>query len=177
MTSYPMESQAPKSTRSDVSARSMTPSEKEAEKLRLQQLVNTFAKKAVRGCPCTYLKEVAGGDRCTTHYRIDKSLEYMIVVSNQDPNVAEVTCPVAEIQDIYSYVEDGEACFPSEVLSVLKSVELELLLMVVYRSGSDKMYRFCLLEESKESRDNFLECLRILCIYAQSAQANTQSHV
>jgi hypothetical protein len=150
---------------------SLTPSEKEAEKARLQQLVNSFAKRAVRGCPCTYLKEVTG-ERCSTQYRIDKSLEYLIVMSDKDPNRAEVTCPIAAIQDIYSFVEDGEACFPVNVVQTLKGEEQELLLMVVYRSGADKMYRFCLLEESQKSRDDILECLRILCIYAQSAPAD-----
>jgi len=155
----------------DLSARSMpslSPSEKEAEKARLQQLVNSFAKKAVVGCSCTYLKEVSG-DRCNTRYRIDKSLEYLSVMSDKDPNTAEVTCPIAAIQDVYSLVEDGEACFPVNVVQQLKVEEQELLLMIVYRSGPDKMYRFCILEESRKSRDDFLECLRILCIYAQSA--------
>lgn len=157
-----------------LSARSLSPEEKEAEKARLQQLVNSFAKKAVRGCPCVYLKE-STGERCSTQYRIDKSLEYLIVVSSQDTTRAEVTCPIAAIQDIYSLVEDGEGCFPAEVVSNLKPEEQNLLLMVVYRNGHSKMFRFCLLEESPESRDTFLECLRILCIYAQSApQASGQ---
>merc|ERR1719201_1381170 len=158
--------------RSDDSARSapsLTASEKEAEKARLQQLVNSFAKKAVRGCPCVYLKE-STGERCSTQYRIDKSLEYLIVVSSQDTTRAEVTCPIAAIQDIYSLVEDGEGCFPAEAISKLTPEYQKMLLMVVYRSGQGgKMFRFCLLEESVDSRDTFLECLRILCIYAQSA--------
>merc|ERR1719201_2663869 len=148
--------------RSDDSARSapsLTASEKEAEKARLQQLVNSFAKKAVRGCPCVYLKE-STGERCSTQYRIDKSLEYLIVVSSQDTTRAEVTCPIAAIQDIYSLVEDGEGCFPADVVSKLKPEDQKMLLMVVYRSGQSKMFRFCLLEENAESRDTFLECLR-----------------
>lgn len=151
-----------------TSARSLTEEEKEAEKVRLQALVNTFAKKAVRGCPCVYLKE-GTGDRVKTQYRIDKSLEHLIIINAEDASHAEVTCPISAIQDIYSLVEDGAACFPTEVIKVLKPEEMELLLMVVFRNSSDKMFRFCLLEDSRESRDIFLECLRILCIYAQSA--------
>mmetsp|Transcript_49940 Transcript_49940/g.79024 ORF Transcript_49940/g.79024 Transcript_49940/m.79024 type:complete len:220 (-) Transcript_49940:140-799(-) len=152
------------------SARSLTPEEKEAEKARLQQLVNSFAKKAVRGCPCTYLKE-STGERLNTQYRIDKSLEYLIVVSDQDANRAEVTCPISSIEDIYSLVEDGAECFPTEVVSKLSSEEQSLLLMVVYRGGQSKMFRFCLLEQTASSRDIFLECLRILCIYAQAGNS------
>jgi len=155
------------------SARSLSPEEKEGEKARLQQLVNSFAKKAVKGCPCLYLKE-STGERVATQYRIDKSLEYLIVVSSQDSQRAEVTCPIGAIQDIYSLVEDGEGCFPTEVVSKLKPEEQNLLLMVVYRNGQSKMFRFCLLEENPESRDTFLECLRILCIYAQSSPAATE---
>mmetsp|Transcript_24862 Transcript_24862/g.54972 ORF Transcript_24862/g.54972 Transcript_24862/m.54972 type:complete len:219 (-) Transcript_24862:62-718(-) len=151
------------------SARSLSAKEKEAEKLRLQNLVNSFAKKAVKGCSCTYVKE-GTGERATRHYRIDRSLEFLLVV---DPEAAatsspEVTCPIAAIQDIYACVEDGEQCFPPQVVSALEPEELDLLLMVVYRSGQDKMFRFCILEETPESRDTFLESLRILCIYAQS---------
>lgn len=153
------------------SDRSLSPEEKEAEKQRLQQLVNSFAKKAVKGCPCMYLKE-STGEQCRTQYRIDKTLEYLIIVAGEDATKAEVTCPIAAIQDIYSFVEDGENCFPVEVTSKLSAEQKEFLLMVVYRSGNSKMFRFCLLEESAGSRDIFLECLRVLCIYAQSnAQA------
>jgi len=145
----------------------LTDEEKEAEKVRLQTLVNTFAKRAVRGCPCTYVKEGTGA-KLSTHYRIDKSLGYLLVLSARDKNVQEVSCPVAAIQDIYSWIEDGEACFPPEVVKGLTPEEKEMLLMVVYRGGA-KMFRFCILEKSTESRDIFLECLRVLCIYAQSA--------
>jgi len=176
------------SSQSEASSRSLTAEQKEAEKARLQALVNSFAKRAVRGCPCEYVRE-GTGERLVTQYRIDKSLEYLIIVTpndcagdapagretevaplaNQEQQSHEVMCPIAAIQDIYSLIEDGEGCFPPEVVHVLKPVETPLLLMVVYRTGSDKLYRFCLMAESSESRDIFLECLRILCIYAQSA--------
>jgi hypothetical protein len=171
----PPEVTAPRQTEEALppnSDRSLSPEEKEAEKQRLQQLVNSFAKKAVKGCSCMYLKE-STGEQCRTQYRIDKTLEYLIIVSSEDATKAEVTCPIASIQDIYSYVEDGENCFPVEVTSRLSPEQKQYLLMVVYRSGNSKMFRFCLLEESAGSRDVFLECLRVLCIYAQSnAQAD-----
>jgi len=150
------------------SSRSLTAEQKEVEKARLQALVNSFAKRAVRGCPCEYVRE-GTGERLVTQYRIDKSLEYLIIVTPNEQQSHEVLCPIAAIQDIYSMIEDGEGCFPPEVVRVLKPAETPLLLMVVYRTGSDKLYRFCLMAESSESRDIFLECLRILCIYAQSA--------
>jgi len=148
--------------------RSMTDEEREVEKTRIQGMVNAFAKKAVKGCSCIYLSE-ASGERAPTQYRIDRGLEYLIIMSPIDAAKAEVTCPIANIEDIYSLVEDGEGCFPPKVLDSLSPSEMELLLMVVYRGSQDKIFRFCLLEDGQESRDNFLECLRILCIYAQQA--------
>jgi hypothetical protein len=144
--------------------------EREAEKARLQALVNAFAKKAVRGCTCTYFKERTA-ERVPTEYRIDKSLEYLVVVNARDPSgtgTPEVTCPIGRIQDIYSLAEDADSCFPANVVEALDPKERDLLLMVVYRMGDSKNFRFVLLEESRESRDIFLESLRILCIYAQS---------
>lgn len=164
----PAQAPAPAKPAEGSTGRSLSSEEKEQEKARLQQLVNSFAKKAVKGCPCTYIKE-GTGERCPTKYSIDKTLEYLMVMSPEDPSKAEVTCPISAIQDIYSLVEDGEAAFPPEVLQNVKRAEMELLLLVVYRSGADKYFRFVLLEESRESRDVFLECIRILCIYAQSA--------
>eukprot|EP00931_Biecheleriopsis_adriatica_P074140 TRINITY_DN48267_c0_g1_i1.p1 TRINITY_DN48267_c0_g1~~TRINITY_DN48267_c0_g1_i1.p1 ORF type:complete len:219 (-),score=47.85 TRINITY_DN48267_c0_g1_i1:88-744(-) len=157
-------SEAPPSARS---GRSLTAEEKEQEKVRLQTLVNGFAKKAVRGCPCVYFKE-GSAERMSTHYRIDKSLEYLVLLGPKEAGPAEVTCPVAAIQDIYSLLEDGAHCFPQAVISQLSPEESDLLLMVVFCNNEGKLFRFCLLEASKESRDIFLECLRILCIYAQS---------
>mmetsp|Transcript_28119 Transcript_28119/g.77414 ORF Transcript_28119/g.77414 Transcript_28119/m.77414 type:complete len:228 (-) Transcript_28119:263-946(-) len=152
-----------------VSARSLTPEEKEQEKARIQDMVNRFARSALVGCPCVCIRE-ASGERIATKYRINKNLEYLVVLSARDEAKAEITCPIADIQDIYSYVEDGETCFPPVVLSALRPEELELLLMVVFHADGDKVYRFCLLEQCIDARDTFLECLRILCIYASSAR-------
>mmetsp|Transcript_53027 Transcript_53027/g.154313 ORF Transcript_53027/g.154313 Transcript_53027/m.154313 type:complete len:214 (+) Transcript_53027:130-771(+) len=151
-------------------ARSLAPEEKEREKDRLQRLVNSFARKAVKGAPCTYFNEKTG-ERFATQYRIDKGLEYLIVLSSGDADRAEVTCPIVSIQDIYSVLEDGESCFPPEVLSAARPGELDRMLMVVYQGGHEAVYRFCLLEESRDGLEMFLECLRILCIYAQQASS------
>eukprot|EP00933_Yihiella_yeosuensis_P084187 TRINITY_DN98595_c0_g1_i1.p1 TRINITY_DN98595_c0_g1~~TRINITY_DN98595_c0_g1_i1.p1 ORF type:complete len:225 (-),score=33.96 TRINITY_DN98595_c0_g1_i1:130-804(-) len=165
-----MQDKGPADAELPASARSLTAEEKEVEKKRLQVLVNNFAKKAVRGCPCVYIKE-GSAEKVKTHYRIDKGLENLLVVNAKDTSNPEVVCPMVTIQDIYSLAEDGASCFPQEVIRCLKPEETELLLMVVF-SGSGavpgKLLRFCILEESRESRDVFLECLRILCIYAQS---------
>eukprot|EP00929_Paragymnodinium_shiwhaense_P059061 TRINITY_DN29566_c0_g1_i2.p1 TRINITY_DN29566_c0_g1~~TRINITY_DN29566_c0_g1_i2.p1 ORF type:complete len:234 (+),score=51.95 TRINITY_DN29566_c0_g1_i2:84-785(+) len=145
---------------------------KEQEKVRLQQLVNDFARKAVKGCPCTYIRE-RSGERIPALYLIDKRLERLTVCKAEDQASPEVSCSIANIQDIYTLEEDGGDCFPSEVQAALTREEPPMLLMVVYQQ-QNQLFRFSLLEESRESRDAFLECLRVLCIYAQSAGSGAQ---
>jgi len=151
------------------SDRSLDDEEKELEKVRLQQRVNDFAKRALKGCPCILFKG-SPAERYESQYCIDKNLDHLIVLSPTDMNAAEINCPIGDIQDIYSIVEDGPACFPPEVIAgVATQSEMERLLMVVYHNaGKKNLVRFCIVEESCDSRDAFLECLRILCIYAQS---------
>jgi len=148
-------------------ARSLTEEEKQAEKARLQGLVNFFAKRAVRGCRCEYIREGVV-ERVAAQYRIDKNLEFLCIHNATDQNLQEVSCPIAAIHDIYALADDAEICFSPEVVKALRPEEVDLLLMVVYKIA-DNVFRFCILEESKDSRDIFLESLRILCIYAQSA--------
>lgn len=160
---------APEILTGSARSMSMTEEEKDEEKSRIQEMVNRFAKGALVGCPCICIRE-GSGERVATKYRINKSLEYLVILSVRDVERAEITCPIADVQDIYSYVEDGESCFPPAVIAALGPQELELLLMVVYHSDGDRVLRFCLMERCIESRDTFLECLRILCIYAASAR-------
>lgn len=141
-------------------------SDRERERDRLQRLVNRFARKAVRGVPCTYLDETTG-ERFATKYRVDKGQQILLIVGDKSARHAEVTCPVGGIQDIYSIVEDGEACFPQPVRAALRPEELEKLLMVVYNDTKGGDSRFCLLEDSRASLDMFMECLKVLSIYAQ----------
>lgn len=161
---------APPEETDDSLGKTMTAEEKEAEKVRLQQLVNAFVRNAAKGCPCTYLKEVSG-ERSVTRYFLDKRLEHLVVVAAHDTTVAEVRCPIGAIQDIYCLTEDGVGVFPAKVVQPLTQEEQQLLLMVVYRSDRGGTHRFCLLLDTPDSRDNFLECLRILCIYTQSLQS------
>lgn len=159
---------------SEAPAKNLTAEEKDVEKARLQQLVNNFVKNAAKGCPCTYLKEVSG-ERYATRYFLDKRLEHLVVVSSTDATVAEVRCSISAIQDIYCLIEDGAGCFPAKVVGMLSEEEQSLLLMIVYRSDRGGTHRFCLLADNAEDRNNFLECLRILCIYMQSIASGQQN--
>mmetsp|Transcript_107362 Transcript_107362/g.346475 ORF Transcript_107362/g.346475 Transcript_107362/m.346475 type:complete len:221 (-) Transcript_107362:318-980(-) len=164
----PDRSAADTPAKAPISARSLTDEERN-EKIRIQAMINRFAKAALAGCPCMCIREDTG-TRFSTKYRINKSLEYLVVLSEEDAAKAEVTCPIADIHDIYTFVEDGAEAFPAQVMEGVSSEERPLLLRVVFGSDAKALSYFCLLEESCESRDTFLESLRVLCIYAASAR-------
>lgn len=140
---------------------------RQAEKSRLQSLLHQFAQKAVKGCPCVYFKE-GTSERCQSRYRMDRLLETLMLVNGQDPGQLEISCPVIAIQDIYTMAEDGPGHFPPEVVAALKPEEKDQLLMIVFRDATQKFAHLCIAQESKQSCDEFLECMRILSIYAES---------
>jgi hypothetical protein len=146
--------------------RRRSPQDEEKEKARLQNLVDTFARKAVRGCLVTHVDE-RRGDQTACLYRIDKNLRHLTLLSKEDRKVV-AECPLKDIQDIY-LVEDGEECFPPSVLRQVSGADRGLLLMLVFGSSDANVFSFCMLEESCESRDMFLESMRILSIYASHA--------
>merc|ERR1712113_373705 len=126
-----------------------------------------MGKKALTGCPCTYFARDTG-DRIAGSYRIDQRLQHFSVMTARNDAAEEaLRCPLAAVQDVYTFVEDGERCFQPEMVAKLNQRDKELLIKIVYRT-SDETSWFCMLEESPESRDVFLESLNILCIYAQS---------
>merc|ERR1711920_996099 len=136
------------------------------EEARLQELVTAFAGQLVRGRPCTYFDQ-ATGKRATAQYRTDKKIQRLTIVPSR--GTPQVACPLGVIQDIYCFAYDGEACFPPKIVSNLKPNEPELLLMVVYEGTHGENQSFCILEESSDSRDTFMECMRILSVYAKAA--------
>mmetsp|Transcript_17790 Transcript_17790/g.46952 ORF Transcript_17790/g.46952 Transcript_17790/m.46952 type:complete len:203 (-) Transcript_17790:403-1011(-) len=138
--------------------------ERESEKARLKVLVNQFANKASKGCPCSYFSE-ATGERIETTYRLRWNLSELTIVSPKDSSETIAHCPLATIQDIYTLSEDGESCFPAKIVKAVRPEEQDRLVLVVYQGGQILTF----LEESIESRDRLLECLRILCIYARAS--------
>mmetsp|Transcript_38657 Transcript_38657/g.70365 ORF Transcript_38657/g.70365 Transcript_38657/m.70365 type:complete len:197 (+) Transcript_38657:133-723(+) len=133
------------------------------EQAELQEVVIDFIKRASSGCPCTLLDNT----RRTAEYRLDRKHENLLMMSNTDYNMPQVTCPLSAITDIFSYVEDGSRVFPKHVLQLVKESELDRLVMVVY-SGEDSTLRLCFLEATSASRDAFLDTIRVLCVCAQS---------
>merc|ERR1712110_703207 len=93
------------------------------EKERLRELIENFAKQAVKGCPCTIVND---GKRISAQYHLDQSLQQLTIAPSSG---SAIVCQLTAIQDIYSVAEDGEACLPPKLLSKLYPHEKELLIM------------------------------------------------
>jgi len=142
--------------------------EDDLKKANLTKLVHNFTRNATRGSPCIYLDEISN-ERCPTLYTIDKDLKHLIILSPKDDEGALVVCPLPSIEDVYA-VDDGESSFPKILLEKLSPEEKEVMSMIVYRKGKDDniLLRLCLLSESRILRDEFLECMRVLNVYAKT---------
>jgi len=145
---------------SEASIPTLTPEEKQREKDRLQELVKSFAKRALQGIPCTFVDSSTG--QChDTVYKVGKKLETLIISPPSGTSIPEIACSIATIDEIYGYKEGGgEVEFPPAVISALSSEQSQRALMVCHASGS-----FCFLESSTDSRESFLTCMRILRLY------------
>mmetsp|Transcript_103148 Transcript_103148/g.220625 ORF Transcript_103148/g.220625 Transcript_103148/m.220625 type:complete len:307 (+) Transcript_103148:69-989(+) len=141
----------------------------EAKKTGLQDQVPHFLVKAMKGCECTYIPD-GSSERVSADYFIDRSLGLLSVIPKRASSCAshpqargeKVSIPLDAIQDVY-LIDDGESCFPSEVIAALRPYEREALFMIVYGSDPQAMSSCCMLDTSRENRNLFLESLRVLC--------------
>jgi hypothetical protein len=144
---------------------------KEAEKVRLKRILHNFVRGAKAGFPCVCIRTRGGRvTRLNASYGLSKAMDQLVVreLSNLDGEPM-MECLLADITDVYSMAEDGETCFPSPVLDAVQPAEKERLLLLVYDFHDlipEKRRYICLLMESVERREAFLECLRLLCICA-----------
>lgn len=168
----------------DISPSPSPPAESEeiSEKERLQEQVNVFSRQALKGCPCSLVVSVGEGPsqalRCT--YKIDKSFAVLSIFERQSGQ-EQVKMKITSIQDIYSLADDGESVFPERVLRAVDERSRPLLLMIVFSedaptrsngrdSPPDEVVSKCyIIEESVADRDRFLDCLKVLCIYANTS--------
>jgi len=142
----------------------------EAERQRLKTLLSDFVKTAMKGSPCICIQE--GGERMSASYSLDAAMTKLVVRGLQKPGYKLVLeCPLAQIKDVYSIAQDGELPFPAPVLAAVHPEEKGQLLMLVCVSElrPDEPLQICLVLDTVECRDTFLECLRMLCLCAMFA--------
>lgn len=143
---------------------------KEAEKARLKKLLYDFIKRSTAGIPCIWVQNRGDQiERVNGWYSLDAAMAKLTVQGiGSEPTESTFTLP--QIKDLYSIEADGEDCFPASVLAAVQPDERERLLMLIYCDDDVDKYHdecVCLLVESIEAREAFLECLKLLCICAR----------
>jgi len=136
------------STRSHSS--SLTPEEKEREKIRLQKLVKDFAQDAVRGIPVCII-DTRTGNSCNATFRLGKHLEY-VALSPFTNGETERQFGMKEVTSVYK---------GREVLRLVKLSPESLGALCVgmfLSSGRHVVFSF----QSQTERDRFYTCLKIL---------------
>merc|ERR1712217_163790 len=147
---------------------------KEQERIKLRKVMDTFTRKALEGIPCTYIQEEDGkASLVGASYGLDRTFTGIHLTCLQGTSSElSVTCPLVNIEDVYTVAADGEDCFPPAVLEAVGAKDMERLIMVVYEGGqretTGEPLRFCILEESVESVQVFMDCLQTLHTYAAS---------
>jgi hypothetical protein len=129
-------------------------------------MVTTFAKRAVKGCPCKIFVELEPID---ANYHIDRKLTCLTFESNFDRSYGDemkVECPLFMIESIHSLIESGEAFFPAAILSAVNFDEKDRLLMLSYRSTTGEIVGLFIVEELHNQVQEFCESVLILCASA-----------
>lgn len=144
----------------DSADASYSPEEKAEEKARLQELVKSFAKRAVQGIRCTAV-DVNTGECVAAKYSVDRKLQQLILsVIGQSDEV----CYLAQIAEIYR-IDDGDEFLPKPILSRLSQADQERMLYIVHGPQQEK--QLCILENDIDDRERFVTCVKILRLYSQ----------
>lgn len=130
------------------------------EKVRLQSVISKFAVLAVKGRSCIHIDE-RSGKRVSAKYKLDKALK-KFTISHNGIFAWKAVCAVGAVQDV-EILENSATPLPPQVLSALMSQEeKDLLVRVVYQDSVGRLSSFCLLEDSHQARDIFVQSLMIL---------------
>lgn len=127
------------------------------------QPANLAATSAAKGKRCTFVSARTGA-RAAAEYVVDvDALQLVVRMSGRDGRSELAACPVMAIEDIFT-IDDGEDCFPIEVLQSLTPEEKDGLFMVVHARDdlSADVTHLCLVEASRSARDDLLEYLKEL---------------
>jgi hypothetical protein len=141
----------------------------DAERETSRSFLYDFAKTALAGVPCTSIRRQGEHfKRTSSSYSLDRALKQLIVrEAGNSGSKPMATCPLEQIKDVYSLVADGASSFPAPVLAYIHPEERDRLIMLVRDSKQDERQCIFLVLESVESRDTFLEGLRMLCMSAK----------
>lgn len=142
---------------------------KEMEHRDLANLITSFIDHALRGHRCVHLHSHSH-ERSVSRYSIDSDLEHLSIDADvYSAGHEPIVCSLASIHDVVIDGEQASFPFPQGMPERLLKGELARLVMIVYTTGLD-LFGVCLLLETRKARDEFVDSLRILCMYAESAR-------
>lgn len=136
----------------------------------LRQVLH-FTERVSKGIRCIYFRE-RSHQRVPAIYTLDNVARYLIVFSGNALQNKEVACPLTSLVEVCRFQDAGEQYFPKAVVDMLAADETERLAMVVFTRNDGKKIRFCLLEESSESCDAFIEAINVLAVYMRTDKNN-----
>merc|ERR1719210_1985213 len=136
----------------------------ESPKASQQPFVASTSKRRV----CTLLSE-KHVRRMAATYTVDSERRRLVVTMVSDFGAAEIVCPTADIEDIYT-IDDGADCFEQAVMAAISPDEHDRLLLIVCRSTSSGEQRCVnLLEESAHGRDRLLDLMQSMSRWQKEA--------
>mmetsp|Transcript_43365 Transcript_43365/g.68656 ORF Transcript_43365/g.68656 Transcript_43365/m.68656 type:complete len:195 (+) Transcript_43365:83-667(+) len=146
----------------NLAVTSMSDAEKMREKARLQDLVKSFAKRAVNGIKCELIYNDSGV-AVPAKYFIDRRLQSLKIIPADSMN-AEVEGDLECIREAYDF-QAGSHLVPT---AVKQGLRLEQKKRFVLISFVDKSSDICLLESSSTEREQCVMCMKILRLYSQT---------
>lgn len=154
----PASDQPPANTgRSQPSANGM-----DKEKMRLQDLVKDFAKRAMIGVSCGLVDLDSGSVRQAT-YLVDRQLQKLIVKIDEqgEAPAAEETRHIGSISEVFVRTAGVEKLTP-QAAAALDDASKDKLVLMTFASGS-----LCLIENTAEEATSFAVCMRVLHVYCK----------
>jgi len=134
----------------------------------LQSFVANFAKKAVRGQACVHF-DTKTGKRTPAIYRLSEDLAEFSIEAEKRGLLSRFSlkCAVAAIKDIDDSGDYGSLLKPKARATITQEDE-ERFLTVFYEGKRGDIEVFCLLEESHEQRNVFVNGLKTLASTMQT---------
>mmetsp|Transcript_46262 Transcript_46262/g.83624 ORF Transcript_46262/g.83624 Transcript_46262/m.83624 type:complete len:201 (-) Transcript_46262:8-610(-) len=160
----------------EVSQKTVFLNKEEKEKSQVSRMrdeVLAFSRQAVKGCPCTYVTD--SGKRLAAKYVMDPSATKFQVRAEELKQA--VTCQLRGLKNILRPEEDEDK-FPQAVLKSVEAEERSCLFMILSSDGQGegaKISRMCLVVESPAARDQCLQCLTFLAMYAAEKTSDKKS--
>lgn len=143
-----------------------TGSREQLQQNEVQKTLADFLRQALKGRPIRLLNlddTVVHVKSFGATLRVEKDFSRMVFEPRpEETSCPTIWCPFASIIDIYQFHVDGVGAFPENILSTLIADEPDLVLRVDFLLADSSEKQVYFLEQSCSSRDQFLQCAKVL---------------